>query len=848
MVGFLFACMGVLGASTVLAQSWSPASGDFQGGLIRGLYVPNPGTVGDSWAAVYYGGMFKQASGSGTWVPMNTGLADKRVYTLSVNAGVSPYRGYAASRGGGIYKTTDGGANWTLINNGLGCVYPIGLQVFYGSTQSTDRLFASTSCASNSGVYVSNDGGANWALTGGMAPGVTAIGTTRVNPSGSGLDFMLASTYDGLYKSTDSGLNWTLFGTGIVNPNGSSPNLNGVTVLYNATAGLALFTAEANSGVWRSTDQGVTWTLVKSGITTSAGVGSDGTNLYFPVDGEGVYISADRGTTWTMFASNAVLPGARSVQRYTATNGSPLYYAQTYAGVYQSTDGVTWNKMSVGLPGGYTINANTDSSSNAYLAAAEGVFKAPGGGTFQRLGGYNIGFMGNGGHVIVTPADVPYAITSSLGVFRFDGTNWVAKNAGLPNLARNGSQLRSDPNSANGLFVGFNRDGVYYSADGGDTWAARNTGLTGDALHIRSMAPTPSVFFMATNDGLYKSTNSGVNWARVAFPAKSPGNVELNIDHLRIDSGNGNIYAAVYQTDPAGVTYSGSGIWKSTDGGSTWTQSLAGKQAHEVAVARTASGVTLYAGLWDVVGGGAMQSTDEGATWSAINSGLTSNFIANFGTPGSVLKAVFTYGDGVLRFTPPAPSATVGIVAGWNLVGNGMGTPLTVASAFGDTSKVNTVWKWVPSTSKWAFYTPSLTDGGAAYAAGKGYDFLTTIAPGEGFWVNGKAAISVPLTGAATVSGSFGLMPSGWSLIAIGDSKTPSQFNTALSITPPSPGVIPINLTTLWAWDATLLNWYFYAPSLEANNGLAAYITSKSYLNFGTNTLGPTTGFWVNRP
>lgn len=66
-------------------------------------------------------------------------------------------------------------------------------------------------------------------------------------------------------------------------------------------------------------------------------------------------------------------------------------------------------------------------------------------------------------------------------------------------------------------------------------------------------------------------------------------------------------------------------------------------------------------------------------------------------------------------------------------------------------------------------------------------------------------------------------------------------------MTPPSPGVVPVNLTTLWAWDAALLNWYFYAPSLESSGGLSAYVISKSYLDFADKTLDPTTGFWVNK-
>ena len=55
-------------------------------------------------------------------------------------------------------------------------------------------------------------------------------------------------------------------------------------------------------------------------------------------------------------------------------------------------------------------------------------------------------------------------------------------------------------------------------------------------------------------------------------------------------------------------------------------------------------------------------------------------------------------------------------------------------------------------------------------------------------------------------------------------------------------------VTTLWAWDSGLMNWYFYAPSLERSGEAAQYILLKGYLDFGTRLLEPSTGFWVNKP
>jgi chitodextrinase len=261
--------------------------------------------------------------------------------------------------------------------------------------------------------------------------------------------------------------------------------------------------------------------------------------------------------------------------------------------------------------------------------------------------------------------------------------------------------------------------------------------------------------------------------------------------------------------------------------------------------------------------------------WTAAtdNVGVATYKLYRNGTLSATLGNVTSYGDTALRdsttysytvsacdaagncsaqstgataATPAISTATLNFVAGWNLAGNSSSGALDVVTAFGDANKVSTVWKWVVGGAKWAFYAPSLVGQALTdYATGKGYDVLTTINGGEGFWVNAKTAFTAQLpAGTAVTSTSFQSMASGWNLIAIGDNKTPSEFNALVGAATP--------LTTLWAWDATLANWYFYAPSLEAKGGttLTDYITSKGYLDFTTNnkTLGSGMGFWVNKP
>ena len=173
----------------------------------------------------------------------------------------------------------------------------------------------------------------------------------------------------------------------------------------------------------------------------------------------------------------------------------------------------------------------------------------------------------------------------------------------------------------------------------------------------------------------------------------------------------------------------------------------------------------------------------------------------------------------------PASTHSLDLVPGWNLAGNGTDAALTVGALYSDTSRFVTVWKWVAAQSAWAFYAPSLAAQGgsvlADYVNSKGYQLLTTVAPGEGYWVNAKLAASValPSGNAISIAALGSTLVSGWNLVSLGQASTPKQFCDAQSSA----------VTTLWAWDALNSAWYFYAPSLDASGGLLTYINGKGY-------------------
>src|SRR5205823_50984 len=123
-------------------------------------------------------------------------------------------------------------------------------------------------------------------------------------------------------------------------------------------------------------------------------------------------------------------------------------------------------------------------------------------------------------------------------------------------------------------------DGVYRSTDGGKTWT--NLGLK-ETRHISRVAihPTnPDIAYVAalghawgpnSERGIYRTKNGGTSWDLVLHKSPNAGAADLSMDfrNPRV------LYAALWQGRrfPHAAESGGkdSGIWRSLDGGDTWT-------------------------------------------------------------------------------------------------------------------------------------------------------------------------------------------------------------------------------------------------------------------------------------
>ena len=179
-------------------------------------------------------------------------------------------------------------------------------------------------------------------------------------------------------------------------------------------------------------------------------------------------------------------------------------------------------------------------------------------------------------------------------------------------------------------------DGVYKSVNAGATW--QKMGLE-ETRHIGKIVIDPrdpnTVWVAAVGHlwgpnserGVYKTTDGGATWKRVLYRDDNTGAIDLTMD-----SADPNIvFAAMYQRQRKGWGFNGggpgSGIYRTTDGGATWTELVNGLPRGD----KGRIGLTSFDGdtrvLYAVVeanpdqlpGGGVFRSTNRGDTWERLS-------------------------------------------------------------------------------------------------------------------------------------------------------------------------------------------------------------------------------------
>jgi photosystem II stability/assembly factor-like uncharacterized protein len=198
----------------------------------------------------------------------------------------------------------------------------------------------------------------------------------------------------------------------------------------------------------------------------------------------------------------------------------------------------------------------------------------------------------------------------------------------------------SDPNT---IYVGMGEspirgnvshgDGVYKSTDAGKTWKRIGLEDTRQIGRVRVHPKNPDIVYVAAlghtfgpNDqrGVFRSKDGGKTWDKVLSRGNKAGAIDLIIDPSNANilyAGFWEVYRKPWTLESGGP---GGGIFKSTDGGDTWTEITRNQGLPRGTVGKI--GITVSPAnperVWAIVeaeDGGVFRSDNGGRTWTKVN-------------------------------------------------------------------------------------------------------------------------------------------------------------------------------------------------------------------------------------
>jgi photosystem II stability/assembly factor-like uncharacterized protein len=310
---------------------------------------------------------------------------------------------YFGSVGGGVWKTINAGRTWTPIFDsassasiGAIAVAPSDPNTIYVGTGEADMR---DSIQFGDGMYRSNDGGKTWKHVG--LEDTKQIGRIIVDPKNSNLVYVaaLGNAYGpnadrGVYRTHDGGVTWekVLFrnnDVGAIDLNFDPTNSQIIyAALWNVRRPPWFIYAPANGpggGIFKSTNGGATWKQIDEGIPLEGrgriGISVSPTNrnrIYAAVDAKdgGIFRSDNAGLTWTRLSSDKRLwDRGWYFEKITADPKDADTAFVMNTSLYKSTDaGKTWTAIK-GAPGGddyHQLWINPNDTKRMIMASDQG--------------------------------------------------------------------------------------------------------------------------------------------------------------------------------------------------------------------------------------------------------------------------------------------------------------------------------------------------------------------------------------------------------------------------------------------------------------------------------------------
>ncbi len=602
-----------------------------------------------------------------------------------------------------------GPATVPVNNNGVGRINCIVINPL-----DTNTLYVGSACG---GVHISHDGGVTWASNSDNFPSLS-IADIAVNPSHP--DTLYAATGDGygytvdgynnfwggLYsagvmKSTDGGVTWNTTGLSFI-----QTNRNVIQKLLINPNNPNILLAASTNGVYRTNDAGATWTHVYTASHIYSIAFHPGSpNTVYGVDDANLLVSNDGGTTWSV-----LYPGINPVADRASIAVSPA--APNAIWVLDANNNLNWSHN-----GGVTFFPTTTpadtanfygyydrvlavSPSDSTRIFAFGMImatSADGGVSWQRLNPDGDVHVDNHA-VAVNPLHTATIYTGNDGgisVTRNNGATWhnLANGLTISQIYRMGASQQNPYQ----LVCGLQDNGsVMFN---GTTWEWV-TGGDGEDCAINN-AFDNLIMTSSQNGNFYLSSDGGANFsymnigtsdlgswtAPVLFDPNNSMTIYFGLEHIWVTYDQGFTFSELNTTAEflgSGATCMAIGesnsqvlyasnqakIFRTTDGGATWTNVTGSIPTGSVSISRiavdprdamhvfvTTSGYSAGKKVW--------MSKLGGTTWTNISQNLP-NLPANcIAIDTSAPGAIFVGTDMGVYYTDSSQT-------GWTLYETGL--------------------------------------------------------------------------------------------------------------------------------------------------------------------------------
>ena len=507
--------------------------------------------------------------------------------------------------------TTNGPYGGSVVNVAVDPVNPL---IAYVSAQQT-------------GVFGTQDGGQSWSL---LLHDPDWLATSSeclvTHPKIPGMVFFAGS--QNLHRSDDYGQTWT-----IIQNAGSS--IQARVVVIDSTNSDRIFVGLSRGQILSSLDGGDSWTQYSVGMPAGISVDNlalDGvitSTLYAGSrEGGGIYRSINNGESWELNPGQPLISDSWSLA--VSPFNRRIYQGGWFGPFSYSPDqGATWYTLTVGTtPDQHktvTINFHPSLSQTLFLGDIDQIWRSTNLGkdweSIAQDAGWDIAI-----HPVQT--NTLYAVGNGVKVSIDHGNNWETKNEGITAIAPR--EIAIAQTDADNLLVGASGSKGFYSLNGGQDWFETEISIfTAVAFH----PVTPTVAFVGSGNEIYKSENSGVNWAKIGnltLDGLPPSIDRVDIRTITIHPITPTIlFAGVgFNSDSLPILQEG-GLYKSVDAGVNWERidvNLPISRVNTIEVASTPP-FTMYMATGRIEyhleqGNGIFRSTDLGETWQAVNTGL----------------------------------------------------------------------------------------------------------------------------------------------------------------------------------------------------------------------------------